>query len=102
MSVSQRISEDGKKVQISVKGQFNYKVSEKFRAAYRHLPELKGVAYYINLSDASYMDSAALGMLLMLREHAKCRGGAVIIEQPSAQINKILKVANFEQLFTIN
>ena len=48
------------------------------------------------------MDSSALGMLLLLREHAKCRGGSVFIERPSEQVDSILKVANFEQLFTIN
>ena len=60
------------------------------------------MSYYVDLSDASYMDSSALGMLLLLREHAKSRGGSVFIERPSKQIDNILKVANFEQLFTFN
>lgn len=102
MSVSQEVSSDGKKVHISITGRFDYKVSQEFRDAYRHVPGQDGVAYYVNLSDASYMDSSALGMLLLLREHAKCRSGTVILEQPSKQVDDILKVANFEQLFTIN
>lgn len=102
MSISQEVSNDGKKIHISVSGRFDYKVSQEFRDTYRQVPGQEGVAYYVNLSDASYMDSSALGMLLLLREHAKCRGGVVYIDQPSTQIDSILKVANFEQLFTIN
>jgi anti-anti-sigma factor len=94
--------DDGKKVQINISGRFDYKLSQEFRDTYRQIPGQEGVAYYVNLSEADYMDSSALGMLLLLREHAKCRGGTVYIEKPSEQINNILKVANFEQLFTIN
>ncbi|VAW52125.1 hypothetical protein MNBD_GAMMA05-657 [hydrothermal vent metagenome] len=102
MSVNQEMSSDGKKIHINISGRFDYKVSQEFRDTYRQVPGQEGVAYYVNLSDASYMDSSALGMLLLLREHAKCRGGSVFIERPSEQVDSILKVANFEQLFTIN
>ncbi len=102
MSVSQDVSSDGKKVHINITGRFDYKISQEFRDTYRQVPGQEGVAYYVNLSGASYMDSSALGMLLLLREHAKCRGGSVYLEQPSEQVDSILKVANFEQLFTIN
>ena len=102
MSVSQEVSSDGKEIHINISGRFDYKISQEFRDTYRQVPGQEGVEYYINLSDAVYMDSSALGMLLLLREHAKCRGGSVFIDQPSRQVNDILKVANFEQLFTIN
>ena len=102
MSVSQEMSSDGKEIHINISGRFDYKVSQEFRDTYRQVPGQEGVAYYVNLSAASYMDSSALGMLLLLREHAKCRGGSVFIERPSEQVDSILKVANFEQLFTIN
>ena len=102
MSVRRELFDDGKKVQINISGRFDYKLSQEFRDTYRQIPGQEGIAYYVNLSEADYMDSSALGMLLLLREHAKCRGGTVYIEKPSEQINNILKVANFEHLFTIN
>ena len=102
MSVSQEVSTDGKKIHINIAGRFDYKVSQDFRDSYRKVPGQEGVSYYIDLSDADYMDSSALGMLLLLREHAKCHHGKVYIERPSKQIDNILKVANFEQLFTID
>jgi len=102
MSVSQEVSSDGKKVHINISGRFDYKVSQAFRDSYRRITGQDSMSYYVDLSDANYMDSSALGMLLLLREHAKCHGGAVYIERPSEQVDTILKVANFEQLFTIN
>lgn len=102
MPVNQEISNDGKQVTISIMDRFDYKLSQEFRNCYRKIPGQKGVSYHVDLSAANYMDSSALGMLLLLREHAKCHGGIVYIERPSKQIENILKVANFEQLFTIN
>lgn len=102
MSISQNVSDDGKKVKINIQGRFDYKVSSEFRDAYRHIPARDGIEYCVNLRDVDYMDSSALGMLLLLREHAKCRGGKVIIEHPKEPIDKILKIANFEYLFTID
>ncbi len=102
MSVKKHIFDNGKKVQINISGRFDYESSQAFRDAYRHLPDVEGRDFHIDLSDAIYMDSSALGMLLLLREHAKSNGGVVFIEKPGDQIEKILKVANFEQLFSIN
>lgn len=102
MTVSQNVSFDGKRVQIKIRGRFDYKVSKDFRDAYSHIPGREGIAYHVDLKDVDFMDSSALGMLLLLREHAKCRGGAVVLEQPSETIDKILRVANFEQLFDID
>ncbi len=102
MSVVQQVLENGMKIQINISGRFDYESSQAFRDAYRHLTDLEGANFYINLRNANYMDSSALGMLLLLREHAKSNGCAVIIEQPGEQIDKILKVANFDKLFTIN
>lgn len=102
MSITQEVSADGKTVMITIKKRFDYKMSSEFREAYRHIPGRESISYHVDLRYVDYMDSSALGMLLLLREHAKCRGGEVIIESPSEPIDQILKVANFEQLFTID
>jgi anti-anti-sigma factor len=102
MAVKQNISKDGKIMHLSVTGRFDYKITKEFRDSYNKAARLKQVTYFVNLNEASYIDSSALGILLLLRESAKYNGGKVIIEQPSKQVNQALKVANFEKLFTIN
>ena len=102
MSVIQEVSSDGMVVQINVSGRFDFRLSQQFRNAYRQTPDNDGVTFNIDLSNASYIDSSALGMMLLLREYAECKGGSVIIRSPAEQVEKILKVVNFEQLFIIN
>jgi len=89
-------------MRLSVTGRFDYKITREFRDAYNNATMHKGITYYINLNDTSYIDSSALGILLLLRESAKYNDGRVIIEQPGEQVNNVLKMANFEKLFTIN
>ncbi len=99
MSVTSSISSDGKRIDIKITGRFNYTLSQAFRDAYRGVSTADDVRYHVDLSETEYMDSAALGMLLLLREYAKAHGAPVVIERPSEQAELILKGANFEQLF---
>lgn len=102
MPVKQTISNDGKIMHLSVSGRFDYKISREFRDAYKQDADPKCITYYVNLNDTSYLDSSALGILLLLREYAKNNDSRVIIEEPGELVSHILQVANFGKLFTIN
>ena len=84
---------------INVHGDFVFDVNKAFRAAYESLPPGRPVT--VDLSGASYIDSAGLGMLLRLREHAGGTPNAVTLAGGNATIKTILNVANFQQLFRI-
>ena len=101
MSVIRHVSQDRKRIDIKISGPFRYHLSQSFREAYRHAEAAEEACYHIDLSDTTYLDSAALGMLLLLREYAKTHGGSVVLQQPGEQVENILKSANFEQLFRI-
>jgi len=60
-----------------------------------------GISFTIDMSKASYMDSSALGMLLMMREHLGGNSANITISSSSADISNILTVANFQSLFKI-
>ncbi len=100
MSIQAQLSSDSKRVRISIEGRFDFSVQQEFRNAYRHQANNLD-SYVVNLSHAEYMDSSALGMLLLLRDHANESNIEVVIEQPSSQIRTILKTAHFDDLFTI-
>lgn len=100
MNITSRVSPDGKEVTITIEGRFDFTVQQGFRNAYSR-PEVQPERYRINLSQAEYMDSSALGMLLLLRDHAKSFNAELLIEEPSEQIMKILETAHFDKLFTI-
>ena len=50
---------------------------------------------------ATYLDSSALGMLLLLRDHAGGESAQIRIVHCNADVRRILNISNFEQLFTI-
>lgn len=83
-----------------VSQQFDYSVHQAFRDAYRNVSAV-GCFFVVDLSKATYMDSSALGMILLLKEHAEKLGGKVTISKPNESVYKILTIANFDQFVTI-
>jgi len=100
MTISVNSNSDGMVVNIQVTEQFDYSVYQPFRDAY-HSSKNQGTKFIVDLSKANYMDSSALGMILLLKEHADQLSGAVVLAKPNDSVHKILKIANFEQLVAI-
>lgn len=100
MSVSTTLSQDGKSMTIKVNGRFDFHIHEAFRQAYQKL-EKANSNYVVDMGSTEYMDSSALGMLLMLREYAGGDKSEVRIENCRDEIKEILNIANFHKLFSI-
>jgi anti-anti-sigma factor len=56
----------------------------------------------INLEKVKFIDSSALGMLLVLRDHARSVGSSVVISSPNGMVLEALNTAHFGKLFTIH
>ena len=104
MSITAQISPDGHSVTINVNGRFDFSTHQDFRAAYEQHEQRPGdgTRYVLDLGNTEYMDSSALGMLLMLREHAGGESAAVRIANCGEAIRNVLTIANFQQLFSID
>ena len=100
MTVNTTVSDGGNKVHISVEGKFDFQLYDEFKAAYANTRG-GGAQYIVDLSATEYLDSSALGMLLLLREHAGGESSNIRISKESPEVKKILDVANFEKLFNI-
>jgi anti-anti-sigma factor len=100
MSIKPTVSDGGNKVTIAVTGKFDFQLYDEFRASYADTTG-NGTAYVIDLSDTEYLDSSALGMLLLLREHAGGESSDIEITEASPEVRKILDVANFGKLFKL-
>lgn len=99
MTVTSTVSPDHKRVDITITGRFDFSLHKDFRETYRHHP---GVGEYrVNLGGAEYIDSSALGMLLLLRDHAESGHGHVVLAGPTPGVRKVLAIANFDKLFRI-
>ena len=100
MGISTTVSETGNQVTIAVAGKFDFQLYDEFRASYADTAG-SGVRYVVDLAETEYLDSSALGMLLLLREHAGGEASDIEISQASPEVKKILDVANFGKLFKI-
>ncbi|CUB03014.1 STAS domain-containing protein [Marinomonas fungiae] len=83
-----------------LKGRFDYSCQQEFREFFARYP--KGTDYIIDLSSVSYIDSSALGMLLLLRDHAGGDTSNVVIKGASEFVISALKMAHFERLFVLS
>ncbi len=99
MSVVSEQSDSGEEVTVSVAGRFDYRIYDSFKASFSGI-ENKSVTVNVDLSETDYMDSSALGMLLMLREHVG-RAATVLLVKPSPDVMRVLTIANFDKLFSI-
>jgi len=100
MSINMMTSDEGNKVTIAVAGKFDFQLYDEFRASYADTAG-NGVEYVVDLAETDYLDSSALGMLLLLREHAGGESSSIEIKQATPEVRKILDVANFGKLFKI-
>jgi len=101
MSVITEISPDGQKLTISVKGRFDFAKHQEFRESYELL-DTKPKSIVVDLRESSYLDSSALGMLLLLRDHAGGDDSDVKLINSSSDVRKILAISNFDKLFDIS
>ncbi|MCY1400475.1 STAS domain protein [compost metagenome] len=98
MAVQTALSEDGRELTIAIKGRFDFARHQAFRDAYERLA---AKTFIIDLREATYLDSSALGMLLLLRDHAGGDSADVRLINCGSDVRKILAIANFESLFQI-
>ena len=100
MAISGNVSDDGNSVLININGRFDFNAHHDFRNIYRN--EKSDATYTIDMSGTDYIDSSALGMLLLLREHAGNESSNIVINGCNEDIKKIFAISNFEKLFTIS
>lgn len=87
---------------IALKGRFDFNAHREFRSACDAAlgdNEVSGVE--IDFANVEYLDSSALGMLLLARERAATSGRQVHLANCRGTVGEVLHIANFSKLFTI-
>ena len=100
MSVGSNLSADGKVLTISINGRFDFSAHQAFRDSYEKLTPTPS-EIIVDMAETTYLDSSALGMLLLLRDHAGGDSANITLKNCNEDIRKILTISNFEQLFKI-
>jgi anti-anti-sigma factor len=96
---SVRAAAFGTSLNVYVEGRFDFNCHQEFRRAYESATGTF-VEYVVDLKATEYIDSAALGMLLVLRESVGAAKVRIANSRPA--VRKILQIANFDSLFAID
>jgi anti-anti-sigma factor len=99
MGFSSNLSSDSSELTMVIDGRFDFNVHSDFRNAYRDLPAT--TRFVVDLGKASFMDSSAMGMLLLLREHAGEKAANIRLQNCNADIKKILSISNLDKMFVV-
>lgn len=92
----------GEAAVISLGGRFDFKVHHDFKRCSDAALKDAGVRRIeVNLDAVEYLDSSALGMLLLLREQAQGKGLKVALRNCRGSVREILDIANFDKIFAI-
>jgi len=88
---------------IVMNGRFDFSKHRAFRDACEGtLANANIKVVHVDLREVSYLDSATLGMLLLLRDKAKTGHKTVSIATKPGTVRDILRVALFQDLFALD
>lgn len=80
-------------------GRFDFSVYKEFRDAYADHD--RAYTYVLDLGAVEYIDSAALGMLLVLKEFADKHHSTLKIMNCKPYVKKIFQVANLDKYLLV-
>lgn len=95
-----QVQKSGGKATIKLAGRFDFNAHRHFRDAYE--PQLTSgevKEFEIDFGHVDYVDSSALGMLLMLKEKAHASSKTVALVNCRGTVKQVLDIANFGKLF---
>lgn len=101
MSIWSEPVSEGKTLKINIEGRFDFSSHQEFRESYEANGGERPTEYLVDMRSTTYLDSSALGMLLLLRDYAGGDSGKILIVNCNPDVRKILSISNFEQLFNI-
>ena len=92
---------DNTSLSVKILGNFNFEDNHNFREVHSAVDGGNISQIDVDVSGVEMVDSAALGMLMMLRK--KCEKHSVVLRllQPRGQVKKMFELSKFYTIFTI-
>jgi anti-anti-sigma factor len=96
-----KIVETGSDLTVAMSGRFTFVDREPFGKVVQRIGQMTGGTCAIDLSGVEFVDSAALGMLLMARDAAGSHGARLVLRGPKGHVKRVFDIAKFDALFVI-
>lgn len=99
MDVKQSAS--GKSCIIHLSGKFTFSDHVSFKSIRGLFSEDAYDTIIFDFSEVTFMDSSALGMMMIAREEATTHNKNIILRKPKDKVEKMFRVSKFDTIFTI-
>lgn len=94
--------QNGSEAVLALSGRFDFNSHRDFRSSYEAALQSSGTkTINLNMAQVDYLDSSALGMLLLLNEKARAANMEIVISNAPQSVRKIIEVANFSKIFRL-
>lgn len=99
MEYTKRIKEQA--CEIAIKGRFTFADHKEFRSIFNLLTDKDVKSIRLDFKGVEFIDSAALGILLLARDEAQKHAKDLVIQNPSGQVKLMFEVSRFYDIFNI-
>ena len=99
--MQQQCTEENGSCVVRLSGRFTFVDHGSFKEVIKTLTQSDCTTGKLDMFNLDFIDSAGLGMLLILKDEMKRIDKEVILLNPSPQVLKMLKVSQFGTLFKI-
>lgn len=87
--------------EVTMKGKFTFADHKEFKSILALLGENKVNSIVLHFSGVEFIDSAALGILLLTRDETLKHSKSLTITNPVGQVKKMFEISRFYELFSI-
>jgi HptB-dependent secretion and biofilm anti anti-sigma factor len=89
-------------IRIGLQERLDFNDQQEFRRLVSEVVERKPQHVTVDLSALEMLDSAGLGLLVILSERVKQAGGGVRLARPNQDVKHILDIVEFEKIIPID
>lgn len=93
---------DGNRARLVLSGRFDFNSHAVFNESTGALLKIAGIdELELDFEQVKYIDSSAMGMLLLLKERVKGTSKSITLLNCKGLVAKVLELSNFSRLFAI-
>ena len=95
------VSERGEVREIHLKGRFTFVDDVTFRDVLASFGGKGAHRVVVDLGGVDFIDSSGLGMLMLVRDTARCNRVTAVVRNPRGQVRKMLDVCHFSEILPV-
>ena len=92
---------NGNICKIKMMGKFTFADHMEFKNILSDINEKEITGVDLDISEVEFVDSAALGLLLLIRDETEKKSLTLTLFKPQGQVQKMFKISRFYELFHV-